>query len=587
MPISTRDRSARGIVLALIGTLVIALGSAASALAGGSATGLDHRTVDLQLLGINDFHGNLEPPTGSSGRVNVPGPNGTVVTVNAGGVTYLATHLKALRQGHANTITVSSGDNIGASPLISGYFHDESTIEALNALGVDISSVGNHEFDEGPAELLRMQNGGCRPSTLNPPDSCPDPAHPFTGASFDYLSANVVVHATGQTLFPAYEVRNVDGVRVAFIGLTLQGTPSIVTPAGTAGLDFLPEAATVNHYVDLLERRSRVEAFVVLIHEGGFQTGPSFVNDCTGINGAIVPIVQQFDSRVDVVLSAHTHQPYNCEIANTAGHDMLVTSASSFGRLITDIDLKLDRATGDVYQASADNVIVTRDVTSDPAENAIIARYNALIADVKNAVVGSITGDITRTPTAAGEEPLGDVIADAQLGATTGAPFNAQIALMNPGGIRADMVCDPGEVSPCPVIFNEVFSVQPFSNDLVTMTLTGDQIKHVLEQQFDNPLVGQQRFLQVSDGFGYSWSASAPTGSKVSNITLNGIPIDPSGTYRVTVNSFLSGGGDGFTVLASGTNKLIGEVDLQALVDWFGAHSPVAPGPVNRYSVVP
>jgi 5'-nucleotidase len=572
----SRRHRAGSMALALLAAAAIAVIGSATVVAGASPTGISARSVDLQLLSINDFHGNLEPPTGSSGRITTAaGP------VNAGGVTYLATHLKQLRAGHPNTITVSAGDNIGASPLISGFFHDEPAIEALNALGLQIASVGNHEFDEGAAELLRMQNGGCHPV-----DGCQD-GDGFGGADFQYLSANVVVDATGKTLFPAYQIRNIDGVRVAFIGLTLEGTPTIVTPAGTAGLTFRDEADTVNAIVDSLARKARVESFVVLLHEGGFQSlPPGFVNNCDGISGAVVDIVSRLSSRVDVVLSGHTHQAYNCELPNSAGHDMLVTSASSFGRVATDVEIKMDRATGDVTQASADNVIVTRDVPTDPAEDAIIAKYNGLIADVKNQVIGSITGDITRTASAAGEQPLGDVIADAQLEATDD-EFGAQLALMNPGGIRADLVCDVGEVSPCPVIFNEVFSVQPFSNDLVTMDLTGAQLKSTLEQQFNNPGVGEQRFLQVSKGFSYSWSASAAIGSKVSNITLNGVPVDPNATYRITVNSFLSGGGDNFTTLASGTNRVIGPVDLAALVTYVGAHSPVAPGPQDRYTTTP
>ncbi len=572
----SRRHRAGSTALALLAAATIAVLGSATVVAGASPQGIAARSVNLQLLSINDFHGNLEPPTGSSGRITTAaGP------VNAGGVTYLATHLKQLREGHPNSITVSAGDNIGASPLISGFFHDEPAIEALNALGLQIASVGNHEFDEGSAELLRMQNGGCHPV-----DGCQD-GDGFAGADFQYLSANVVVDATGKTLFPAYQIRNVNGVRVAFIGLTLEGTPTIVTPAGVAGLTFRDEADTVNAIVDSLARKARVESFVVLIHEGGFQSlPPGYVNNCDGISGAIVDIVSRLSSRVDVVLSGHTHQAYNCELPNSAGHEMLVTSASSFGRVATDVEIKMDRATGDVTQASADNVIVTRDVPTDPAEDAIIAKYNGLIADVKNQVIGSITGDITRTANAAGEQALGDVIADAQLEATDD-EFGAQLALMNPGGIRADLVCDPGEVSPCPVIFNEVFTVQPFSNDLVTMDITGAQLKSVLEQQFDNPAVGQQRFLQVSKGFSYSWSASAAIGSKVSNITLNGVPVDPTATYRITVNAFLSGGGDNFTTLASGTNRVVGPVDLAALVSYVGAHSPVAPGPQDRYTTTP
>ena len=582
MPIAHGQRRMLALLLAVLGTIAIALGGPASAFAGGSATGLAHRSVDLQLLSINDFHGNLEPPGGSSGRINVPDGSGGTTTVDAGGVTYLATHLNQLRAGHENSITVSAGDNIGASPLISGYFHDEPAIEALNALDLQIASVGNHEFDEGAAELMRMQNGGCRDTTTDPPDSCAD--HTFTGANFEYLSANVVVKATGKTLFPAYTVRNIDGAKVAFIGVTLEGTPTIVTPAGTAGLDFLDEATTVNKYVRMLEGKRHIHTFVVLIHEGGFQAAPSYVNNCDGISGAITDIVGNFDADVDVVLSGHTHQPYNCVLPNAGGKDTIVTSASSFGRVVTDVELKIDRATGDVYQKSANNVIVTRDVPTNPAEDAIVATYNALISDVKNAVIGSVTADLTRTANASGETSLGDVIADSQLDGTS-ATFGAQIALMNPGGIRADIVCDPSP--PCDVTFGDAFAVEPFGNDMWLKDLTGDQLRRILEQQFDNPGPGENRFLQVSHGFTYEWSASAPIGSKIQNMMLDGTPIDMNATYTVAGNAFLMGGGDNFTVLKEQTAFTVGMVDLDTLVSYFQANSPVSPGPQDRYTMVP
>jgi 5'-nucleotidase len=582
MSVHHRRRRPLALLLAVIGIVAVALGGPVSALAAGSANGLAHRSVDLQILSINDFHGNLQPPGGSSGRINVPDGSGGTTSVNAGGVTYLASWLNQLRAGHPNTITVSAGDNIGASPLISGYFHDEPTIEALNALGLSISSVGNHEFDEGPTELLRMQNGGCRTSTTTPPDSCP--LHTFTGADFEYLSANVVWHDTGQTLFPAYAIRNFDGVKVAFIGLTLQGTPSIVTPAGTAGLDFLPEAQTVNKYVAMLAGKQHIQTFVVLLHQGGSQTGPSYVNDCTGLNGDILPIVKGLDSRVDVVLSGHTHQPYNCVIANDQGHDMIVTQASSFGRVITDVDLKIDRATGDVYQSSANNVIVTRDVPTDPAEDAIVSAYGNLIADVNDAVIGSVTASLTRTASAAGEEPLGDVVADSQLDAASG-PFGAQIAFMNPGGIRADITC--AGTPPCPVTFGDAFAVEPFGDDMWVKDLTGQQIKDILEQQFDNPSAGQTRFLQPSHGFTYTWSASAPTGSKISDMALGGVPLDLNATYVVAANSFLAAGGDGFTHFNDQPSYIVAGGDLDNLVSYFKAASPIAPPTLDRITMAP
>jgi len=535
----------------------------------GGAAAKPSGSVNVQLLAINDFHGNLEPPLGSSGRIG---------TTDAGGVEYLATHIADLEATNPNTLVVSAGDLIGASPLLSALFHDEPTIEAMNLIGLDYNAVGNHEFDEGAAELLRMQTGGCHPT-----DGCLD-GDGFGGADFRFLAANVVRNSNGKTLFPAYKIRSFGGAKLALIGVVLEGTPTIVTPSGVAGLTFKDEAETVNALVPELKVKG-VNAIAVLIHEGGFPTGG--YNECPGISGPIVDIVNNLDDEVDVVISGHTHQAYNCEIDNR-----LVTSGASFGRLVSDIDLTIDRATGEVTTAVANNVIVTRDVPKDAAETALIAKYNVIAAPLANAIIGSITADITRTANAAGESALGDVIADAQLAATAPPGFGEAVAaFMNPGGIRADFTYagSPAGEGDGNVTYGEAFSVQPFGNSLVTMTLTGAQIDQVLEQQFDNPAAGQNRFLQVSNGFTYQWSQSAPTGSKVdiASIQINGVPVSPSGTYRITVNSFLADGGDNFTALRQGTDRLGGDLDLDALVDYFAAFSPVAPGPQNRVVQIP
>ena len=377
-------------------------------------------TVDVQLLSINDFHGNLEPPAGSSGRIG---------TIHAGGVEYLATHVRALEATNPNTVVVSAGDLIGASPLLSALFHDEPSIEAMNLIGLDFNAVGNHEFDEGAAELLRMQDGGCHPV-----DGCLD-GDDFAGADFRFLAANVVREDNGKTLFPAYKIRSFAGAKVAFIGIVLEGTPTIVTPSGVAGLTFLDEADTVNALVPELKAKG-VESIVVLIHEGGAQVAPAPYNGCVGISGAIVDIVNRFNPEVDAVLSGHTHNAYNCTINN-----MLVTSGSSFGRIVTDVNLTIDRATQEVVSMSAENKIVTRDVAKAADETALIAKYNAIAAPLANRVIGSITATITRTNNAAGESALGDVIADAQFDATNepGGFGDAVVAFMNPGGIRADL----------------------------------------------------------------------------------------------------------------------------------------------------
>jgi 5'-nucleotidase len=527
-----------------------------------------NKIVSVQILALNDFHGNLEPPAGSSGRIG---------TIDAGGVEFLATHIDQLRSENRNTVVVSAGDLIGASPLLSALFHDEPTIEAFNLIGLDYNAVGNHEFDEGVDELLRMQEGGCHPV-----DGCLD-GDSFEGADFDFLAANVTYNDSGKTIFPAYKIENFQGVKVAFIGMTLEGTPSIVTPSGISHVSFADEADTVNALVSRLKQR-QVETIIVLVHEGGAQVPSGGINECNGISGAIVDIVERTSDEVDLFITGHTHNAYNCVIDGRP-----VTSASSFGRLVTQINLDIDKFTGEPVQIQAENLIVTRDVTRAPALTSLIQKYSAISAPLANRVIGSVTATITRTANAAGESPLGDVIADAQLFATTAPELGgAQIAFMNPGGIRGDITYTAsGSEGDGNVTYGEAFTVQPFGNSLVTMTLTGQQIKDVLEQQFNNPAPGQMRILQVSEGFSYTWDMDAPVGSKVSDMTLNGVPIDLNASYRVTVNSFLADGGDNFTALRQGTDRLGGALDLDALVDYFAANSPVAPGSTDRITVVP
>ena len=499
--------------------------------------------------------------------------------VPAGGVEYLATHIKQLAAQNPRTVVVSAGDMIGASPLLSALFHDEPTIEAFNDIGLNFNAVGNHEFDDGLAELIRMQRGGCHPV-----DGCQDGDN-FAGADFRYLAANVFYEGTNRTIFPPFRVRTFQhGIKIAFIGMTLEGTPSIVTPSAVAGLEFRDEADTVNRLVGQL-RRQGIRNIVVLVHEGGFPAMGGLYNECPGVSGPIVDIVERTNSEVDLFITGHTHQAYNCVIDNR-----VVTSASSFGRALTKIDVVVGRRTGMIQSITANNMLVTRDVTPDSTMTGLIAKYNAIAAPLANRIIGQITADILRAANTAGESALGDVIADAQLDATDDPGFgDAVVAFMNSGGIRADLIyagsaAGEGDGN---VTYGESFTVQPFGNSLVTKTMTGEQIKMVLEQQFDNPAAGQNRILQVSEGFTYSWSVSAPTGSKVSDIMLNGAPLDMGASYRVTMNSFLADGGDNFPAFRLGTDPLGGAVDTDALEDYFVANSPVAPGPMNRITQLP
>ena len=525
--------------------------------------------VELRILAINDFHGNLRPPTGG---ISIADPANTAnqITVPAGGAEYMATVIKQLRDKVTNSIFVAAGDLIGASPLLSAMFHDEPSIESLSMMGLELASVGNHEFDEGKDELLRMQNGGCHAI-----DKCQGP-HPFAGAKFHYLAASTFDQKTGKTIFPAYEIREFQGVPVAFIGLTLKGTPGIVSPEGVAGLEFSDEADTVNALVPELKARG-VQAIVVLIHEGGFPTGD--YNECPGISGPIVDIVKKLDRAVDVVISGHTHRAYVCEIDGR-----LVTSGDKFGTLVTAIDLKLDPATRDVISARADNIIVRSGTYARaPEQTALLEAYDKLAAPIANRPAGALTETLSRVPKETGESPLGDIIADAQLAATsTEATGAAVIALTNPGGIRTDM----SKREDGAVTYADLFASQPFRNQLVTLTLSGLQIKNALEQQWLDPR--RPRILQVSKGIKYAWDGSRPYGERViaDRMMLNGQHIDPASSYRVTVNNYLAVGGDGFTALKEGTARRFGIYDVDALYAYFQANSPIPPVTTDRIARV-
>ncbi|MFC0526359.1 bifunctional metallophosphatase/5'-nucleotidase [Phytohabitans kaempferiae] len=547
------------------------------------------------LLGFNDFHGAIDPPTGSGGLVN-----GTP----AGGVEYLTTWVKKLRAEakaeRRESVTVGAGDLVGATPLVSAAFHDEPSIELLNNAGLQISSVGNHEFDEGTDELRRLQRGGCHPV-----DGCQD-GDGFKGAKFNYLAANVVQKRTGLPLMLPVDIRIVDGVPVGFVGMTLKGTPSIVNPSGITSVEFRDEIESANKWGALL-RLAGIKSMVLLIHEGGAQAAPPNpqpVDGCANFAGPITNIVAGLRPEFGIVVSGHTHRFYSCQLPNSAGTPTVVTSAGSNGVLVTDIDFTLDKRSGKFTEIAARNVIVENGVRNpdgswqtdangafvrnpalvDASAKKIADKYRTAVAPIANRVVGKITADITSIANAAGESALGDVIADAQLAYTAAA--NAQIALMNPGGIRASMTFanSPGGEAPGDVTYGECFTVQPFNNLVVTQTFTGAQLKDVLEQQFVG-FGGQttQRILQVSAGFTYSYDSTQPAGSKVSDLALDGTPIDPAATYRVTTNDFLANGGDGFTHLTAGTDRATAPgFDIDALVAYLGAGTPVAPGPQNR-----
>ena len=582
-----RLRHRTPVALAALTAAALAVGLPAASSTAASEP-LPNR-FDLQLLAINDFHGNLEPPTSSSGRITLPDGS----TVNAGGAAFLADKLQELRAAAAAhgepTLTVAAGDLIGASPLVSAAFHDEPTIEAMNLAGLQVASVGNHEFDEGYKELQRMADGGCLddgPTGKDNQNSCPDNAHPFTGADFDYLAANVKETATGRTILPSTSIKTVNGVKVGFIGMTLEGTPNIVTKAGVAGLEFGDEVETANALVPQLKKQG-VKTIVVLLHEGGFPTGG--YDACPGISGPIVDIAHGLSSDIDAIISGHTHQGYNCRLPGPDGTPRLVTSASSFGRLVTEVTLTINTQSGDVIQStsSATNHIVTRPAGGgDPEMAALVAKYKELVKPIESKVIGTVgtKENVLRATDASKESPLGNLIADAQVSDTTVVSNGIKpvIAFMNPGGIRDDLVVDPVNGA---VTYGAAFKVQPFNNYLVSMDMTGAEIETLLEQQFSGVNATSNKVLQVSKGFSYTWHPSGADRVDPASIKLDGVTLDPAATYRVVANSFLSDGGDGFAAFAGARNKLFGGLDIDAFASYLVANSPYTPAATDRIDV--
>ncbi|MFH9741622.1 bifunctional metallophosphatase/5'-nucleotidase [Streptomyces roseolus] len=571
---------AAGAGLATVGALVAALpaGASSDAAGEGGTNGKGWgRMVDVQLLSFNDLHGNLEPPTGSSGRLTrVKEDGSTELVPNVGGAEYLATHLEQARAGHRYSITAAAGDMIGASPLLSGLFHDEPTIEALNEMKLDVSSVGNHEFDEGARELARIQNGGCHPT-----EGCFEEGKTFEGANFPYLAANVTDEKSGKPLLDPYFVWEKDGVRIGFIGVTLEGTANIVSAEGVKGLKFGDEVETINKYAKVLERKG-VKSIVALLHEGGMPASGAYNYDCdtpgagAGISGPIVDIAKNVTPQVDALVTGHTHQAYACTIPDPAGKPRTVTSAASFGRLYTDTTLTYDRRTKDIVRtavASA-NHVVTRDVDEHGKIRDLIKRWKELAAPIANRPVGYIAESV-ENPIDAVEKPMGNMIADAQLaGLSPADKGGAQLALMNPGGVRAPLTKREGGV----VTYGDAYTVQPFTNMMTVVDLTGAQLVTALQQQVSGANLASPKILQVSRNFAYTLDMTKTGADRivVDSVRLNGEPIDPSKSYRVAMNEFLTGGGDGFPVLATGTNKLVGASDLDVFIAYLTAGSSAA-----------
>jgi 5'-nucleotidase len=576
---TTTHRRALGAGIAA--TAIAALVAGTPALAGPGdkpeAKGNPNLT-SVQLLSFNDYHGRLqatEPPLSV-----VHDPTRTPV----GGAEYLSSKLTELRAkvGESKSLTVAAGDLIGGSPFLSGLFHDEPSVESLNAMGLDVSSVGNHEFDEGTEELIRMQEGGCHPV-----DGCYFPDDPYGGADFPWLAANVINKDDGSTFMPGTWVKEISGTKVGFIGMTLEGTDLLVSPGGIESVTFKDEVETANAAAATLKKQG-VKAIVVLMHEGGANSGT--YNECVGISEPIATMATQFSPEIDQIVTGHTHNPYVCSIPDPAGNPRMVTSAADYGRVVTETNLVINTRSGEVDRGrtTSTNHLVTR-TTADPALTEIIAKWDALSGPLGRQVVGShvedIIGHSSPTSNRSIETPMGALVADAILWGTSGANGGAQIALMNVGGVRDSLPMAPrfgeGEGN---ITYSEAYAIAPFGNLLNTLDLTGAQLKAVLEQQYQTGINRAPMLsLCVSEGFTYTWDATRPEGSRVvaESMMLNGVPMSQTATYRVATLSFLAQGGDAFTAFKQGTNLTGGPEDLKNLVDYFKA-TPGLEAPESR-----
>lgn len=548
-------------------------------------------TLRISVLAFNDLHGHLEPPMIAI-REQV---NQVNTLVPAGGVAYMASAIQQLKAQHPLHAVVSAGDMIGATPLISALFLDEPTIEAVNAMGIDFNAVGNHEFDKGVAELERMRQGGCEQFTRLKPCLV---NKAFPGANFEFLAANVKKE-DGRTLFPAYGIKvfqqGEHKVKVGFVGMTLKNTPLIVTPAGVKGVKFESEAKTANALVPILKAQG-VAALVLVIHEGGtVQGGPNDAS-CPGLTGDILPVLNELDPAFDVVVSGHTHRAYACDYQKfNPAKPFLLTSAGQYGTQLTHIQLEVDALQRKVTKKSAHNLTIQSEAftnaagvrivpvpelpqfTPQPEVARIVATYKAASAEQAARQITRLPLSITRAATPSGETALGNLIADAQWAATAPAEKGgADFALMNPGGVRADLIVAPGGGA---VNYGQLFSIQPFGNTLTVKTFTGHLVKELLESQYrqDRP-----RVLYPSAQLTYQVDLKQPLGQRISDIRIKGQALQLDGRYRVTMNSFLSTGGDAFSAFNRGTDTVGGDLDVDALTDYLAKNPGLTPPLTNR-----
>ncbi len=510
---------------------------------------LSEQSTTIHIIALNDFHGYIQPSP-----YTYPDPDnpGETITVQAGGVSALSGLMRELRDDYPNLLFIAAGDLVGASPPISAMFADEPSIVALNMLDLDLTSLGNHELDEGKEELYRQIDGGC--DSPRPDKACQYRTE-FLGSDYDYIAANLIDTDKQATAVAPYVIKQTKGIRVAFVGGVVSDLSNLIPLSSHEGLETLDEADAINAVLPEVKAQD-VDVIVAVIHEGGY--GHAGANDCSGLSGPIVDIAERLSSDVDVLVTGHTHRAYICEVGG-----LLVTQGHHYGHLLTHLQVTLDSA-GDITTIDAQNILVDPDAyEADPGMAMFEADLLLRTSETLNRPIARIGAlSIDRRTNGAGECAMGNLTADAQLFATE--HLGAQIALMNYGGIRSDLLVS--DIS-SPVTYNQIAAVHPFKGTLQLAWLTGAQLKTLLEQQW--PEDGGFNPLQVSEGFSYTWDASKPRGQKVRDMQLDGIAIAMDQSYGVVASAFLMDGGDGFKGFAAGSNRRdTGVRELIALTDY-------------------
>ncbi|BBB69523.1 multifunctional 2',3'-cyclic-nucleotide 2'-phosphodiesterase/5'-nucleotidase/3'-nucleotidase [Undibacterium sp. YM2] len=511
-------------------------------------------TTDITIFSINDFHGNLQAdqPVPYVATKTDPARPAEKISVPAGGYAYLTTKLKERRQAVGSSIFVGAGDLIGASPMGSALMKDEPVIEALNRLDLSVTAVGNHEFDNGTADLMRKIKGECPATGCAYAD--------FKGARFSYLGANIHELGNNKPWLTPYVIRQVGDFKVGFIGAVTADVPNLVAGDAVKHLSFEDEATAINRYVPELQKQG-VAAIVVLIHEGatykGSENDPSY--RCEGLQGPIIEISKKLDKAISLVVSGHSHQGYTCKIDGK-----LVVQGRSYGSFLTESTLTIDSKTNQVINAVAVNHLIDQQVLqADPVAKQLVDQVATQTARLRQRPIVNLSAPLSRNSEAGFfDSSLGNIIADSQLhhGQHAG---GADAAFMNAGGIRSDLPSGKA-TGPVAVSYGDLYAVQPFGNNLVRIKLTGAQILTLLQQQWSGREVNDPKKLFVSHTLSYSYDPRAGISERVKDVRIKGKPLDLNQQYSVVVNSFMADGGDGFAVLKQAKDKeLIGR-DLEA-----------------------